>query len=183
MKKYGRSAEPQAELEFDTLEDFLIVAESKINYSIRFHFTNSNGSQEWISLANACEAARRISLFLSSPERLDSAALNDGRTIVAQHNLSSLVQHMRWFCGLDHDSRPRPDKGSETRPSVWPETAKLWFWSNGGPGLMGLQGTYLEWSKRISIIPSPRRAAWPEMPEMPQPLTGDECFDGEMVHA
>ena len=150
---------------FKTQDEFLAFARSKITYSSRFHFTNANGSEEWISLDDACEAARRIKLFMSAPEKISSMTLHDGRMIVAAHNLASLTQHLRWEAGLDADSKPKPKpEGYVLLPLSWPETASLWFWSNGGKAWDGRPGTYHEWQKKVNR--EPKKTILSILPEM-----------------
>ncbi|MFA6046500.1 MAG: hypothetical protein WC718_16065 [Phycisphaerales bacterium] len=178
MKKYGRSAEPPSTNE-GSLDDFLRTAEAKIKYTARFLFTNTNGSEEWISTATACEAVRRLTLFFSSPEHIESMTLNDGRMIVASHNLASLTQHLRWACGLDADSKPHPKSSGYVHPKThWPLTAQLWFWSNGGPPMERETGTYQHWLKFKTYVPD---KAQREITLQPEVRTLPEVHECEVV--
>jgi hypothetical protein len=168
------ASSPEPRSDFNTQDDFLAFAKNKIQYSTRFHFTNANGSEEWISLDDACEAARRIKLFLSAPEKISSMTLHDGRMIVAAHNHASLTQHLRWAAGLDADSKPKPKPEGYVHPPLkWPETALLWFWSNGGKAWDGRPGTYHEWQKKVNAEPAPGSLMVPQARTMPQISAGE----------
>jgi hypothetical protein len=178
VRKFDRSASPDQASRFETLEDFLRFAEGKIRYDAKFHFTNPNGREEWVSTAIACEAVRRLALFLESPEKASSPTLHDGRVIVASHNHASIVQHLRWECGIDHDGRPKHrEEGEELAAIRWPLTAKMWFWSNGGAPLEGMHGTFESWQKSLPKERFRMRVPVPMMREVP---TAHEC---EMVSA
>lgn len=151
MKKFEKSAETKRPGTFNTQEDFLAFALNTVDAHARFHFTGRDGRVEWLPTATACEALRRLSKFLSTPEKIDSPTLGDGRMEVAHHNWTSLTQLLRWAAGLDSDSNPRVvARGGEERPEPkWSYAAQMWFWSNGGRPVPGLSGTHSDWMKEL----------------------------------
>lgn len=96
----------------------------------RFHFTMPDGAVRWLTPDQALDVLAKTRKFLAAPYPADSPALDDGRTEVALFNVASLMQHLRWQCGLDADSRPVRSKDGAKREIKWTPAAETWFRHN-----------------------------------------------------